>query len=545
MSILGKSWSLAYERKPNESLWTALLKARKIENPGEFFSNATIEDLHDPFLFEAMEKAVDRLQKAIHGRERVVVYGDYDVDGLSGTALLIHTLRLLGAEVSYRIPNRQEEGYGLHQKHIKNLAAEKVSLLITVDLGISCADEIKLAQSLGIDVILTDHHTIPSQVPEAFATLHPLLSSTYPFHDLSGSGMAFKLASALLKKIKKEDFIPLLTDLASLGTVADCVPLLGENRTLVKLGLQQMKQTKWDGLRSILKNAGAWDGEFSSRTIGFQIGPRLNASGRLESPYWSLQTLLSEGNSALEKSAKLEELNRERQRMTETILLEAESTLDFNQNILLAAGPWYSGLVGLVAGRLQEKYGKPTFIMEDRGDFLVGSARGFSGYHLVEALRSAESLLEKFGGHEQAAGFHLKKEHLPAFKERLHLHAAGFFKEMSLKPSLNIDLSLLPEDLTLETCEKIQSFAPFGAGNEAPLFLMKECEIQTTRPVGQERKHIKLEGKFAGKTFEGIAFHFASHEDALRSAPNLVVQLEKNEWNGQTQVQVNLVDFSL
>src|SRR3989338_4974769 len=206
MSVLGKTWMLRYERKPDESLWAALLGARNIENPGTFFSNASMSDLHDPFLFQDMGRAVEGLQKAINARERVVVYGDYDVDGLSGAALLIHTLRMLGAEVSYRIPHRREDGYGLHQKYVEELAREKTNVLITVDLGISCATEIALAESLGIDVIITDHHTLPGKIPDAFATLHPLLAPSYPFEHLSGSGVAFKLASALLKSTKNENF---------------------------------------------------------------------------------------------------------------------------------------------------------------------------------------------------------------------------------------------------------------------------------------------------------------------------------------------------
>ena len=544
MSILKKTWQLTYERKPNESLWSALLKARKIGNPGEFFSSPVLEDLHDPFLFDDMQKAVERLQKAIHGHERIVVYGDYDVDGLSGAALLIHTLRMLGGEVSYRIPHRREDGYGLHQKYVEELAREKTNVLITVDLGISCATEIALAESLGIDVIITDHHTLPGKIPDAFATLHPLLAPSYPFEHLSGSGVAFKLASALLKSTKNEDFIPLLTDLASLGTVADCVPLVGENRAIVKLGLEQMKRSKWDGLRAILKNAGAWGREFSTHTIGFQIGPRLNASGRIESPYWSLQTLLAEGDSALEKSAKLEELNHRRQQMMETIMEEAEAALDHTQPLIIIAGPWTSGVVGLVAGRLQEKYGKPAFILEDRGEELIGSARSLPGFHCVHALKSIKDLLLKFGGHEQAAGFHLKKEHYAEFQTRLQTHAAAFFKKTPLTPTLSIDLALNPEDLILESCEKIASFAPFGTGNETPLFLLEGTTLDEIRPVGRDSKHLKFSAHFAKKSIEGIAFNFGPHAEKLRSAKNLVVQLEKNEWNGQTGLQLKLIDFA-
>lgn len=487
----------------------------------------------------------------MNARERVVVYGDYDVDGLSGAALLIHTLRMLGAEVSYRIPHRRDDCYGLHKKYVEELAAQKVSVLITVDLGISCAAEVALAQSSGIDVIITDHHAVPQQLPKAFATLHPKLSS-YPFHELSGSGVAFKLACGLLTATKNEDWIPCLTDLASLGTVADCVPLIGENRALVKLGLAQMKKTRWEGLRTLLKLAGAWEKEFSTFTIGFQIGPRLNASGRLDSPYWGLQALLADAATALEKCEKLETLNRQRQDMMEDIIRDAEAAVNLEHPVLIAEGPWSSGVVGLVAGRLQEKYGKPVFILEDRGDSLVGSARSLPGFHCVDALKTAAQLLETYGGHEQAAGFHLKKENYDAFKAALLTHAAEKFAETPLQRTLTLDAALTAADLTLENANKIAQFAPFGVGNETPLFLLENVEILNVRPVGREAKHLKFDGRAAGndgrvgaKIFEGIAFNFGSHEAALQKATRLAVHLEKNEWQDRSTVQLRLVDFAV
>lgn len=542
MSHSGKKWNLRYERQPGESLWAALLEARAVEDPGAFFSSAALTDLHDPFLFPDMQKAVERLQKAIPARERIVVYGDYDVDGLSGSALLIHVLRFLGAEVSYRIPNRLSEGYGLHAKYIEELAMQNTTVLITVDLGISCAKEVALAQSKKIDVIITDHHTVPTVLPQAFATLHPKLAPTYPFEHLSGSGVAFKLACALLTATQNEDMIPLLTDLASLGTVADCVPLIGENRTLVKLGLEQLKTTRWEGLRAILQNAGTV--AYNTDTIGFQIGPRLNASGRMDSAYWGLQTLLATGAEAHEKSQKLEELNRDRQDLTQKIMQEAEAHLRLEEPLIIEAGEgWSSGIVGLIAGRLQEKYNKPTFILEDRGDHLVGSARSLPGYHTVEALRRVEHLLEHFGGHEQAAGFHLKKENYDAFREGLQNHAKQHFSKSPLAPTLNADLILEPEELTLEALEKIHSFSPFGVGNPRPLFWLKKASITEARPVGSESKHLKFKARLGKNEWGGIAFHRAGDAQALLKATELLVELQKNTWNGKTTLEFQLVDF--
>jgi len=542
MTASGKTWHLNYERSPDESLWSALSNARKVDDPGTFFSSAALSDLHDPFLFPDMQKAVDRLQKAIAARERIVVYGDYDVDGISGSALLIHVLRFLGAEVSYRIPNRLKEGYGLHASYIEELATQNAAVLITVDLGISCAKEVALAQSLNIDVIITDHHTIPAILPEAFATLHPKLAPSYPFEHLSGSGVAFKLACALLTTTHNEDMIPHLTDLASLGTVADCVPLIGENRVLVKLGLQQLQKTRWEGLQAILKNAGST--AFTTETIGFQIGPRLNASGRMDSAYWGLQTLLATGSEAHEKSQKLEELNHDRQELTKQIQAEAEAHLILTDPLIIEAGVgWSSGIVGLIAGRLQDKYSKPTFILEDRGDSMVGSARSLPGFHCVDALRSVAHLLEHFGGHEQAAGFHLKKENYAAFRQGLLDHATTHFAKTPLVPVLLADMALNPSDLTLESCEKIASFAPFGVGNKTPNFILDGVEIQDIKSVGREAKHLKFTGNFLGKKIDGIAFNFGPQSEALREAKKLLVELEKNDWNGKSNFQLKLVDF--
>jgi single-stranded-DNA-specific exonuclease len=547
MSILGKDWNLSHERKDDESLWSALMAARGVEDPGSFFSEAQLSDLHDPFLFPDMQKAVERIQSAILERERVLVYGDYDVDGTSGAAILIHTLRFLGAEVSYRIPHRRRDGYGLHSHYVKELAAQDVKILITVDCGISCAAEVEEAESLGMNIIITDHHTIPKKMPPAFATLHPGLAPDYPFKKLSGSGMAFKLACGLLHASGNEEMILSLTDLASLGTVADCVPLKGENRAIVKLGLKQMLQTKWGGLRAILQSSGAWEkGNFTSETIGFQVGPRINACGRIDDPIWALQALLSEGQDAHEKSQKLEELNKQRQALTASMMEEAEKVVNHDEAILIAAGKnWSSGIVGLIAGRLQEKYGKPAFILEDRGESMVGSARSLPGFHAVQALDSVASHLNGYGGHAQAAGFNLDSEHFPEFQSKLQKYAKDLFKGMPPKPALNLDLVLDPSELHMESHEKIQEFAPFGIGNPQPNFLLENVTVLNTRTVGSEGQHLKFTLKHGKTLIDGIAFRFGEHEEQFQGAKRVVVNLDINEWKGERKLQLRLLDFSV
>lgn len=540
-----KTWVLKYERRPQESLWQALVAARQIEDPGVFFSSASLEDLHDPFLFADMAKAVERVMKAIHGRERIVVYGDYDVDGTSGAAVLIHTLRFLGGDVSYRIPHRRKDGYGLHNSFVEEVAEKGVSLLITVDCGISCGDQVDFAREKGVDVIITDHHSVPERVPNACAVLHPDLAPDYPFKHLAGSGVAFKLACGLLIHTKNEDFIPGLVDLASLGTVADCVPLHGENRTIVKLGLKQMLDTKWEGLKAILQSTGVWGlPEFTSETIGYQIGPRINASGRMDSPYWALQALLSTGLDAMDKAMRLEQLNRERQELTLQILEHAQGQIDLEAPLLMAAHPeWPSGVVGLIAGRLQEQYGKPSLIMEIREDKIVGSARSLPGFHCVDAIRSAAHLLEGFGGHEQAAGFSLKAENLEAFKESMQNYAREFFEKNPLERRLNVDLKLKAEDVSVEAIESITQFAPFGIGNEVPRFLIDSAKVLSARPVGSTGEHLKFTLAFEDQILDGIAFRFGKNLAAFEQSTSVVVELEVNEWNGARKPQLKLVDF--
>jgi single-stranded-DNA-specific exonuclease len=544
MTHLKKNWRIKHERKSAESLWSALSKARKIEDPGAFFCEATFEDLHDPFFFDGMDSAVERILEAIAQKERIVIYGDYDVDGTSGSALLIHTLRWLGAEVSYRIPHRREDGYGLHEKYVRELLNAQVKVLITVDCGISCAKEIAMAESGGMNVIVTDHHHLPKDLPKAFALLHPQLSPDYPFHELSGSGVAFKLASALLMAEGLEDRIPLLVDLASLGTVADCVPLRGENRVLVKLGLRQMQATRWDGLRAILEQAKAWGNPLSSDTIGFQIGPRINASGRMDHPYWGLQTLISEGAEARQKSQKLEELNQERQSLTKQIHEEVEGSLDLTQPILIACGKgWPSSIVGLIAGRIQEKYGKPTLVLEDKGERLVGSARSIPGLNIVELIGKAAAHLESFGGHEQAAGFHLSAEFWPVVQSIWLESARAHFEEHPLERVVEVDTQLRGEDFNLEVCESLSGFAPHGIGNPAPLFLMENAEVLESKRIGKDQSHLKAVLSLDGQSIEAIAFGMGERLDDFSAAKEFLVQLEQNEWQGEKRVQLRVVDF--
>ena len=539
-----KNWILRYERKAGDSLFSALLKARDIKDPGSYFNSASLSDLHDPFLFPDMGKACSRLQRAIKARERVVVYGDYDVDGITGAAQLVHVLRYLGAEVSYRVPHRARDGYGLHKTYVEELIEKQVRVLITVDCGVSCKEEVELAENGGLNVILTDHHHVPENPPQPFAMLHPEFAPQYPNQKLAGSGVAFKLASALLIKTENSDMIPMLTDLASMGTVADCVPLTGENRSIVKLGLSQMARTNWPGLRALMISSGTNGNTLTAESIGFQLGPRINAAGRIGEPMKALQTLLAEEKDSLEKSEQLEKWNQERRDICQKAQKEAEASLDLSQPLIMASSPnWPSGIVGLIAGRLQEKHQKPAFIMEDRGELLVGSARSLPGFHCVDALSACAAHLENFGGHAQAAGFSLKKENLEKFVQAMQSHASELFKKTPLTPELKLDFALQEEDLTEESIEKLERFAPFGIGNPKPVFLLKEPILLSEKLLGKEEKHLKLTLKVGSTLLEGVAFNKAAEIEKIRSAKAFALSLEKRSWRGKTQIQAQLVDF--
>jgi single-stranded-DNA-specific exonuclease len=565
MSLFGKTWNILQERSADKSLLETVFDAREIPDSLNFFKTPTLADLHDPFLFKDMQKAVDRIIEAIHARERIVIYGDYDVDGTSGSALLVHTLRFLCAQVSYRVPHRLNDGYGLHNKYVEELAEKNVAIIITVDCGISCIKEVDLANQLGVDVIITDHHTIPVKTPnpaqpeetelnppKAFALIHPDLSPDYPFKKLAGSGVAFKLACALLKQTKNEDMIAKITDLASLGTVADCVPLIGENRMLLKLGLKQMHQTEWDGLQAILDSAGHKDA-ITSQTIGFQIGPRINAAGRMDTPMWAIQTLVSEGQQARDLSSKLTMLNELRRSATTQALEEAEQQVDPEDSLLIASGPWSKGIVGLLAGRIQDRNQKPCFILQDEGETMTGSARSMPGFHCVKALDQVKDILVGYGGHAQAAGFHLKAKDYPEFKKRLNAFAKEEFEENPLVIKQDVDCLLQGEEISLQTLRELSPLAPHGIGNPSPTFLIENFKIVSHRLVGGDKSHLSFQLQFNAPQassqsrppapIRGIAFRWAEHLDAFLKAKQMLVQIDSQIWQGEERLQIRPLDI--
>lgn len=546
MSLLGKKWVV------KDQPLSALLNST-LDNEAVTF--------HDPFLFKDMEKAVARIERSLATNERVLIFGDYDVDGISGTALLVHTLRALGANVSYRLPTRKD-GYGINPKWIDEFAALEVGVLVTVDCGVSNAAEIADAASRGIDVIITDHHALPATLPQAHALLHPNLpGDTYPFHELSGSAVAYKFAVALMHRIKGEEagreWKHRLVDLASLGTVADCMPLVGENRWIVKNGLDQMRHTEWEGLKILLQNAGVDQiVGYDSDIIGFRLGPRINASGRMQSPVVSLQVLLNENGAAAALAQKLESFNLERRVSVEVALETAEIQIRehnrLEKNLLIAwHEDWSAGIIGLLAARLSEKYHRPAIVMENRGHELVASCRSPEFFNIVHALTACRDHLKTFGGHAGAAGFTISTEQLPGFLEAIEAATTEVLKDKDLTPTLTVDYEVNLEDLTVELAARLATFEPYGVGNLRPKFLLRSVRPVDLQTVGRERSHVRFQVKEGERQFSAIAFRFGDHYTTLQRAISegsgtldVVFEVERNVWNGRERIQLKVVDMA-
>lgn len=547
MSFLGKKWIIKNTAQ-EKTLLEKILENRGVSDINE---GAV---LHDPFLFEDMEKSVDRVKKAIDSQERIIVLGDYDVDGISGAAILITTLKKIGANVSYRLPHRVNDGYGLSEKFIDEFIEKNVNLLITVDCGISSNKEIKKAKENGIDVIITDHHTVPAELTvDAFAILHPhLADSNYPYSYLTGAGVALKFAQALLKDFVDQEYIDELIALASLGTVADLGPLKGENRFIVKKGLENLMNTKLSGLKKLVELAGKKEQEnIDSYTIGFRIAPRINAAGRIGDPYLALSLLLQEENSEKVDSLgqQLENLNIERQEMTEQAVSQAETHFANKEKLpsisIAENEDWHVGILGLVASKIVEKYNRPAIIMQDLGDVLVASARSPKFFNITEGLTQFGDLLISFGGHAQAAGFNIKKENLEKFRQAMEIYAEEKLKDLELIPVLEVDSEIGAHDMNFEMIDNLKNLEPFGIGNEKPTFLLRNIEPYFVGQVGKEKNHLKFVVKSAGQDIHVIGFNFGHFAEEIRNLKSidLVCNLERNTWNNRDTLQLRVIDI--
>lgn len=524
------------------------------------------KDLADPFLMLGMRKGVARIKKAIEQKEPITIFGDYDADGVCGAAILELTLRKLGGQVqSIYIPDRHKEGYGLNNKAVKEIAKEGTKLIITVDCGVTDVEEVNLAKNLGIDVVISDHHHVWPKVPKAVAIINPhQKKDKYPFKDLSGAGVAYKLCQALLDEFKvvgAETFLKWQLDLVALATVADCVSLMGENRTLVKFGLLVLAQTKNFGLRCLMKKANIKPvcdvknlcTNLDSFSLGFLLAPRINAAGRMDHANTAYELLMTQSKQEARWLAeRLDDNNKKRQSETEKLIRKIEKNLQTKKEeviIFEGGADFASGIVGLVAGKVAEKYFKPAFIFGFEGDLVKGSARAPGNFNLIEMLEEGADLFVEFGGHPKAAGYSLKKENLNKFKAHLEQAVKKQLKKLS-SPELAIEVELkLKGNRDLwELWKYLEKFSPFGTDNQEPVFLTSGLTVLNVRMVGNGNGHLKLElesSEKPGEIFNAIGFFMSERQDEIKIGQKIdvVYRLLKDEWNGEKRLSLKLVDF--
>jgi single-stranded-DNA-specific exonuclease len=514
----------------------------------------------DPFQLIGMQTAVDRIQYALDHNEPIAVYGDYDVDGVTATALLVEALQGFGADVRGYIPNRFDEGYGLNKDALDSLKADGVKLVITVDCGIRSPDEALHAQTIGLDIIISDHHHPDGlNLPPAFAVINPKQhGDPYPDKDLAGVGIAYKIAEALVSSQPidtaqdKHSAVSLqlsdLLDLVALGTVADLVPLVGENRVLVRKGLKQIRETKRQGLFSLAGVAETKIDKITAGNIGFMLGPRLNASGRLESALASFELLTTtDFMRAGQLAQQLDVQNRQRQTITRSMQKQAEEIAmgeDPEAFLLFAAHEEFNpGVVGLAASRLTEVYYRPAVVAAKGTEETRGSCRSIPEFHITDALDLCKDLLVRHGGHAAAAGFTVKNENLTEFVTRLKEIAREQLDGKDLRQTLSADMEVPLSELNFEVLKYLEYLEPTGYGNPDAVFVSRNVKVKSSRTVGAEGKHLKLSLEDErGATFDSIGFRIGHLRDTLPSHVDVLYHFEANEWNGKRSLQLNLKD---
>lgn len=528
-----------------------ILWQRAIQSPEQLqaFLQPTEQTIHDPFLFFDMEKAVERIHQAIAAGEQILVYGDYDADGITSTTVMKEAVELIGGEVEYFLPNRFVHGYGPNLSVFKEKIEQGITLIITVDNGVSGHEAIHYAMAQGVDVIVTDHHELPPELPNAYALIHPRHpKGSYPFGDLAGVGVAFKVATALLGELPEE-----FLDMVAIGTIADLVSLKDENRTLVQLGLKVIHQGERIGLNTLIRTASLTQDQLNEENIGFAIGPRLNALGRLgdAGPGVELMTTFDD-----EEAAKLahfiEEQNIARKEIVAKITEEALAMVAADQaaNIyILAKQGWHEGVLGIVAGRVMQETGKPALVLtiDEENIRAKGSGRSVTALNLFEALNGFRDQLTHFGGHHMAAGLTLPVANLPALKEYLLHYLAENQIDLSRGQTLAIDEQLSLKEASIDFIQQLKQLAPFGMDNPMPTFLFKDVAVEQLRQIGGDNRHLKLSLIEGGTALDAVAFDMGAQIGEFSNAPinSLVGQLSINEWNGSKKPQLLVKDFEV
>jgi single-stranded-DNA-specific exonuclease len=504
----------------------------------------------DPFLLPDMHQAVSRVYRALLSGENIAVYGDFDADGITATALLVQGLGFLkGKPVPY-IPSRLGEGHGLRTGVLRQLHEQGVSLVVTVDCGVTGVAEVQKARRTGLDIVITDHHTPLDEVPPAVAVVDPKLSgSRYPFSELAGVGVAYKLLQALLCSVGQERYLDSLLDLVALGTVADMTPLLSENRYLVKRGLEVLNASPRLGLREMINQARLTVGSVASENISWVIAPRLNTASRMDHALPSYELLMTESpDRAQELAAWLEKKNAERQELTGKATARArEQVVDQGVLPLLIVGDesYPAGIAGLIAGRLVDEFYRPTVVVGVGRRTSTGSCRSIPEFNIIDALSHCSDLFTRFGGHAQAAGFVMPTRHLPVLRERLLEMAAAELAGVDLRPRLDIDAEVTLSNLVGDTYQSIQLLAPFGQSNPLPTFLSRGVEVVECRTMGNNGDHLRFKLRKGDVTWDAVGFGMGGDQPETSALLDVVYNLEIDHWSGQMMLRLNLLDFTV
>jgi single-stranded-DNA-specific exonuclease len=548
-----KRWKL-YQQKSKDLIKQILIN-RKIpkENWKTFLAPNYEKDFHNPFLLPDMDKAVERFIAALKEKEKIAIFGDFDADGIPGAVLFYNFCQFFKLPCEVFIPDR-EEGYGLNKNAVEEIYRQGIKLLVTIDCGITNLTEICLAQRMGIDVIILDHHEEGKRLPQALAIIDAKRSdSKYPFRELCATGIVFKFIQAITKKLKKpgQNQLKWWLDLVGLATIADIVPLVDENRILAKYGLIVLQKTKNLGLKTLYKIANIVAENINPYTVSFQIAPRINAPGRMDHANLSFYLLTNQNKEEAENLAlKINRLNENRQTRLGKILKEAQAKVEkgklHQKKVIMVEGEnWPSGMIGLVAGKLCEQFARPALVLSKGKDFSKGSARSIDGFHIVEALEGAKEYLQKFGGHARAAGFALENRHLDNLYNRLLEVAESKLKDEDLVPRISVDAKIGAENLNLDFYEDIKKLEPFGMGNPRPVFLLEKAKILDIKTMGQKNQHLRLWLEKDNKNIGAVGFDMSGFAQNLsyNKLIDLVFTLDEDNWNGRRRLDLKLLDL--
>jgi single-stranded-DNA-specific exonuclease len=532
----------------------ALLLARGCgdEQSARSFLKPTYDQLHDPYLMLGMNEAVPRLLRAIDSEEPILVYGDYDVDGTTGTALLLRALDLLGARTGFHVPHRFTEGYGIQQAALEKAVAEGYKLAISVDCGIRAHEPLYWARDHALDVIITDHH-LPDEgegVPPCYAVLNPnQRGCNYPDKNLAGVGVAFKLVDALFRERGRESQVKAFLKIVAIGTVADVAKLTGENRTIVALGLQDLPRATNPGLRALMEVAGCGEG-MTAYDIGFRLGPRINAAGRMDAARAVVELFSTRDKEEAQRIALyLDTRNQERKKVQQQIVelaiaeLESAGSEPANSYVAVIAGEgWHRGVIGIAASKIAERINRPCVVFSIDGEVAHGSGRSIEPYHLLNGLTSCADLFEKFGGHSHAAGITIKPDRIPELRRRLNEHAAACLTAEDLQPCVNIDAELPTQEITFELISELQALEPYGAGNSRPVFLARNlCILSEPRLIGHRHLKLCVAGS-KGRPLETIWWNGAEQIAGVKSGAEMAYTIETSNWTGETFLQLSVQD---